>query len=79
MKADELPGADVAELIVDEAFDTPFQPLGLLAVLLAYLGLYGFHLSFSYFFSRRDTDTNSLASSTSSVVWLAAFASQSTE
>ena len=28
------------ELIVDEAFDIPFQPLGLLAVFCLYLGLY---------------------------------------
>jgi len=40
VKADKPPGADVVELIVDEAFDIPFQPLGLLAVFLLYLGLY---------------------------------------
>ena len=34
VKADEPPGVDNLELIVDEAFDIPFQPLGLLAVLL---------------------------------------------
>jgi len=36
VKADEPPGVDAVELIVDEAFDIPFQPLGLLAVLLLY-------------------------------------------
>jgi hypothetical protein len=41
------------KLVVDEAFDIPFQPLGLLAVLLLYLG----HLSFPCFFSRRSTGT----------------------
>lgn len=40
VKADEPPGVDAVELIVDEAFDIPFQPLGLLAVFLLYLGLY---------------------------------------
>ena len=34
VKADEPPGADAMELVVDEAFDIPFQPLGLLAVLV---------------------------------------------
>jgi hypothetical protein len=28
------------ELVVDEAFDIPFQPLGFLAVLLMFLGLH---------------------------------------
>jgi len=36
VKADEPPGADAVELVVDEAFDIPFQPLGLLAVFLMY-------------------------------------------
>ena len=36
VKADEPPGADAMELIVDEAFDIPFQPLRLLAVFLMY-------------------------------------------
>ena len=41
VKADEPPGVDAVELTCDEAFDIPFQPLGLLAVfLLLYLGLY---------------------------------------
>ena len=40
VKADEPPRVDAVELVVDEAFDIPFQPLGLLAVLLLYLGLY---------------------------------------
>jgi uncharacterized membrane protein YeaQ/YmgE (transglycosylase-associated protein family) len=48
VKADQPPGADAVELIVDEAFDIPFQPLGLLAVFYLYLC----HLIFSYFFSR---------------------------
>jgi len=34
VKADEPPGSDAMELVVDEAFYIPFQPLGLLAVLL---------------------------------------------
>ena len=34
VKADEPPGIDAMELVVDEAFYIPFQPLGLLAVLL---------------------------------------------
>jgi hypothetical protein len=34
VKVDEPPGVDTMKLIVDEAFDIPFQPLGLLAVLL---------------------------------------------
>ncbi|WP_255024454.1 hypothetical protein [Cyanobium sp. T1G-Tous] len=36
VKADEPPGVDAVELVVDEAFDIPFQPLSLLAVLLLY-------------------------------------------
>jgi len=36
VKADKPPGADAMDLIVDEAFDIPFQPLGLLAVFLLY-------------------------------------------
>jgi len=36
VKADEPPGTDAFELIVDEAFEIPFQPLGLLAVFLIY-------------------------------------------
>jgi len=36
VKADEPPGADAVELVVDEAFDISFQPLGLLAVFLLY-------------------------------------------
>ena len=40
VKADEPPGADAVELIVDEAFDISFQALGLPALLLMYLGLY---------------------------------------
>jgi hypothetical protein len=61
VETDEPPGVDAVELVVDEAFDIPLQPLGLLAVILLYLG----HLSFSYFFSHRDTDANSLAPSKS--------------
>jgi len=34
VKADEPPRVDAVELVVDEAFDIPFQPLGLLAVFL---------------------------------------------
>ena len=40
MKADEPPGADALELVVGEAFNIPFQPLGLLTLLLLYMGLY---------------------------------------
>jgi len=36
VKADEPPGFDAVELVVDEAFDIPFQLLGLLVVLLLY-------------------------------------------
>ena len=36
VKADEPPGADALELITDEVFDIPLQPLGLLAVFLLY-------------------------------------------
>ena len=36
VKANEPPGADAVELAFDEAFDIPFQPLGLPAVLLLY-------------------------------------------
>jgi hypothetical protein len=48
MEADQPPGADAVELVVDEAVDIPFQFLGLLPLFLLYLG----HLSFSFFFSR---------------------------
>ena len=48
MEADEPPGADALELIVNEAFDIPFEALGLLAPFYLHLG----HLSFSCFFSR---------------------------
>ena len=34
MEADQPPGADAVELIVNEAFDIPFQSLGLLALFL---------------------------------------------
>ena len=40
VKADEPPGVDAVELVVDEAFDIPFQLLGLPTLLLLYLGLY---------------------------------------
>jgi hypothetical protein len=79
VKADEPPRIDAVELVVDEAFDIPFQPLGLLALLLVYLGLYGFHLSISCFFSRRSTGTPCGTQQISSVLWLAAVASHSTE
>ena len=36
VKADEPPGADAVELVVDEAFDISLQLLGLLAVFLLY-------------------------------------------
>jgi hypothetical protein len=52
VKTDEPPGVDAVELAFDEVLDIPSQPLGLLELLLMYLGLYGFHLSFSCFFSR---------------------------
>ena len=34
VKADEPPGVDAVELVVDEALDISFQPLGLLTVLM---------------------------------------------
>ena len=40
VETNKPPGVDAVELVVDEAFDIPFQPLGLMAVLLLYLGLY---------------------------------------
>jgi hypothetical protein len=40
VETNKPPGVDAMELIVDEAFDIPFQPLGLLAVLLLYFDLY---------------------------------------
>jgi uncharacterized membrane protein YeaQ/YmgE (transglycosylase-associated protein family) len=40
VKADEPPGVNTVQLIVDEALNVSLQPLGLLAVLLLYLGLY---------------------------------------
>jgi hypothetical protein len=51
VEADEPQGVDALELTLNEAFDIPFQPLGVLAVMLVYLGLYGFHLRYSCFFS----------------------------
>jgi len=36
VEADEPPGVDAVELIVDEAFDIPLEALGLLAVFLLY-------------------------------------------
>jgi hypothetical protein len=36
VKTDEPPSIDVVELVVDEAFDIPFQPLGLPTLLLLY-------------------------------------------
>jgi len=36
VEADEPPRTAAMELVVDEAFDIPFQPLGLLAVFLLY-------------------------------------------
>jgi hypothetical protein len=36
VKANEPPRADALELIVNEMFDIPFQPMGLLAVLMLY-------------------------------------------
>ena len=40
VKADEPPGVDAVELIVNKVFDISFQLLGLPALLLLYLGLY---------------------------------------
>ena len=37
--ADEPAGVDAVELVVDEAFDIPCQPLCLLPLLLLYVGL----------------------------------------
>ena len=74
VKDDEPPGDNTLKLIVDKVFDIPCQPLGLLALLLVYLGLHGFNLIFSCFFSRRDIDTNSLASSPSLLFYGSQFA-----
>ena len=65
VEADKPPSVDAVELVVDEALDIPFEPLGLLALFYLYLG----HLIFSYFFSRRDTDTNPLAANTSLLLY----------
>ena len=65
MKADESPRVDALELVMDEVFDIPFQPLGLPVLLL----LHWFHLSVSCFLSRRDTDTNSSVSSSSLLLY----------
>jgi hypothetical protein len=40
VKADEPSGADAVELVVDKAFDIPFQMLDLPALLLLYLCLH---------------------------------------
>ena len=40
VETNKPPGVDAMELTCDEAFDIPFQPLGLAALLLLYLGLY---------------------------------------
>jgi hypothetical protein len=53
VETNKPPRVDALELACDEAFDIPFQPLGLLAVFYLYLG----HLSFSFFFSRLSTGT----------------------
>ena len=34
LKADEPPGVDAMQLVVDEAFDVSFEALGLLAVFM---------------------------------------------
>ena len=65
MEADQPPGADAMELVVDEAFDIPLEALGLLSLLSLILSFHCRHLSFFCFFSRRDTDANPLAPSTS--------------
>jgi hypothetical protein len=48
VETNKPPGVNAMELTCDEAFDIPFQSLGLLPLFLLYLG----HLIFSYFFSR---------------------------
>jgi hypothetical protein len=53
VKADEPPGADAMELIVDEVLDISLETLGLLSLFCLYL----VHLSFYCFFSRRSTGT----------------------
>jgi hypothetical protein len=79
MEADKPQGADAVELVVDEAFDISFQPLGLLAVMLLYWGFYLGHLSFSCFISRRSTGDLFGTQHLSSVELLAAVAPHSTE
>ena len=69
VKADEPPGVDAAELTCDEAFDSPLEALGLLSLLSLILSFHCSHLSFFCFFSRRDTDTNHLAPSTSLLLY----------
>jgi hypothetical protein len=75
VEADQPPRNDILELIVDEAFDIPFEALGLLPLFYLYLG----HLSFSCFFSRGSTGTPFGIQHISSVGLLAAVAPQSTE
>ena len=65
VETDKPPGTDALELTCDEALDSPFQPLGLLSLLSLILSFHCSHLSFFCFFSRRGTDTNPLAPSTS--------------
>jgi len=65
VETDKPPGIDAVELIRDEAFDSPLEALGLLPLLSLILSFHCSHLSFSCFFSRRDTDANPLAPSTS--------------
>jgi hypothetical protein len=48
VETNKPPGVDTMALMVDEVFYISFQPLGLLALFLLYLG----HLIFSCFFSR---------------------------
>ena len=65
VEADKPPRADAVELTRDKAFDISLEALGLLSLLSLILSFHCSHLSFCCFFSRRDTDTNPLAASTS--------------
>jgi hypothetical protein len=57
------------ELVVNKVFDILLQPLGLLSLLSLILSFHCSHLSFFCFFSRRGTDANPLASSTSLLLY----------
>lgn len=75
VKTNETPGVDAMKLVVDAAFDIAFAPLSLFAVFL----LYGFDLSFFYFFSCLSTDSPLGFQHISSIAWLAAITPRSSK